>query len=438
MKFKKLNKILVLMLAGCLFSMENGEASTIAVNNDVKKVSLTHEVSPNINSNVYINNVRLSWDLVPSAVRYRVVILKDAEDTAENKVLELDQIFTNGVDINLSRYGKAANNFYYKVAALNYDGNMLGVYSKPRPIVDGELNPTAPKPTTEFDKMDYTPVYPVYSWIPMAGDKYHEVEVYRQRELTDTLVHSLRAGEYDIYEEGGFTYPGTYYWRVRGITASGIPTSDWSENSYFTVTDSAPIAALGDSITHGGGAMSVPPGQILYNWETYSQVPVKNIGYSGNTTEAMLERFERDVLPFKPRVLVIMGGVNDYRGATIGWQTVEHLAAIRDKCNAYGIIPVFATVTPINPHLMVKRAFIEAPPSDWRMHQEFINAWIMRQKYAVNVSSMLTDELGQLRNAYTTDGLHPDYFGKKYIGEQIGMFLANHFPWITSTLAKKY
>ena len=142
------------------------------------------------------------------------------------------------------------------------------------------------------------------------------------------------------------------------------------------------------------------------------------------------------MLPFHPKVLVIMGGVNDYRAGTLGWTTVQHLATLRNKCNTYGIIPVFMTVTPINPSLF-SRAGIEQPPFDWQVHQQYINAWIMGQKYAVDVSTMLTDGAGNLRRDYTTDGLHPDYFGKKYIGETIGHYLAQHFPWVTGKLVKQ-
>jgi hypothetical protein len=45
--------------------------------------------------------------------------------------------------------------------------------------------------------------------------------------------------------------------------------------------------------------------------------------------------------------------------------------------------------------------------------------------------------MGNLRDTYTTDGLHPDYYGKKYIGEQVGRYLKAHFAWVTNTLTKK-
>lgn len=389
----------------------------------------------------YIHLVRLKWQEVPSAVSYQVVILKSAQDTEANIVMAQDQIFTNGVDINLSRFGRDAGNFYWKVCPLDYNGKPVGNghFSKPQPITSGStLEPKAPQPTTQYDRMDYMPVYPVYSWIPYDDAKHHEVQVYRVTDNGDNLVRTLNADQYDIYEDGGYTTAGKYYWRVRAVDASGSPISDWSEKSYFEVKAQAtPVAALGDSITHGGGAMSVPPGYLMYDWESYSEVPVKNIGVSGNTTADMLNRFERDVLPFSPKVLVIMGGVNDYRGTVDGWTAVQNLKAIRDKCDAYGITPVFLTVTPINPTLMIKRAHIEQPPFDWIVHQRYINDWIMKQRYHVDIASALADSTGWLRSNYTTDGLHPDYFGKKYIGEQVGRFLTKTFPWITTKLTKK-
>lgn len=55
------------------------------------------------------------------------------------------------------------------------------------------------------------------------------------------------------------------------------------------------------------GAVSTPPSATLYNWETYANLPVLNIGFSGNLTSNMLNRFDNDVLSFNPKILVIMG-----------------------------------------------------------------------------------------------------------------------------------
>ncbi len=403
---------------------------------DLEKKMETKDASKDA-ATFHAKKVRLTWPIVPGAVRYQVVLLKAFGDAAENVVWSTDQVYTNGIEINLAPFGEKAAKFYWKACPLDYAGQAIAQATPIAPIKDGELDPKAPLPTTEFEKMDYAPLYPVFSWVPTAGAKHHVIEIYRVKPEGNQLIRTLQAGEYDYYEEGGYTVPGTYAWRVQAVDESGWPLSDWSPLSEFQVTTPTPIAALGDSITHGGGAMSTPPGYLLYDWESYSIVPIKNLGYSGNTTQDMLDRFERDVLPFSPRVLVIMGGVNDYRGTVYGSETVEHLIALRDKCKAYGITPVFTTVTPINPGLIRRYGQIEIPPADWQVHRDYINHWVLEQTYAIDVAKALEDGAGWLATKYTTDGLHPDYLGKRYIGETIGRYLSAHFPWITGKLTKK-
>ncbi len=376
-----------------------------------------------------MKKVRLTWQASPRAVFYQVVLLKDARDAEDNIAWVQEKIFTNGVEIDLTPFGDGKKNLYWKVCPLNFDGRPLEHFSEPKSILEtGEFDTVSPLPTTEFDKMAEAPLYPVYSWIPMLGAEHHEVEVYRRRGGKDILIRRLAGGKYDVYENGGYTYPDEYCWRVRSVAEDGAPLGDWSEKVLFRVSPEATVAALGDSVTHGGGAFSVPPGYVLYNWDTYCAVPVKNLGRSGDTTEQMLDRFERDVLPFHPKILVIMGGVNDFRGVTDGWTIVRHLKAIGEKCEAHGILPVFATVTPINPKVIALRGMEGVPGEDWLDRQRYVNHWVMSQKYAVDVSGELTDADGNLKVGYSTDGIHPDFIAKKHIGETIGAYLLKQFP----------
>ena len=383
-----------------------------------------------------ISSVLLHWQPVPAAVRYAVRVLR-ADAHGQMKALDtMNRVYTTGLHVPLASYG-TTDDLYWTVQPLDYDGTPIAAASAPRPIAAETADPAAPVLTTQFSDMAYAPLYPVYAWIPLSGQLHHEVEVYRHTEGRDIYLHTLQAGEYDVYDDEAFTVPGEYFYRVRGLTAAGTPISDWSENGTFTVADHTPIAALGDSITHGGGAITVPPSCLLYNWETYCSVPVKNLGHSGDTTAAMLARFERDVLPFSPRVLLIMGGVNDFRAGIYGAETVRNLAALRVKCRAHGITPIFLTATPIRPAMMTARMTIQTPPSDWWAHRDYINNWVMQQEYSLDVSSVLADMDGQLEAEYTTDGLHPDLMGKKYIGQTIDTYLRTHFAYVAQQAERR-
>ena len=383
------------------------------------------------------SSVLLRWAPYNGAVRYEVRILVR---TAEGRMVEqqkLSRVYTTGVHIPLTGL-LPQDDLYWTVQPLGYDGTPIAAASAPQPVSEALADPPAPVLTAEYDKMAYAPLYPVYSWIPLSGQTHHEVEVYRRAaDGRDVFLHTLQAGEQDVYDDAAFTVPGHYVYRVRGVTTAGTPISDWSAGGTFDVVPHTPIAAIGDSITHGGGAITLPPSYTLYDWETYCTVPVKNLGHSGDTTADMLARFDRDVLPFAPRVLIIMGGVNDYRSGVYGAQTVRNLTALGEKCRAHGITPIFLTVTPIRPAWMTKRMTIMTPPADWMDHRDYINDWVRQQEFSIDVSSMLADANGELEAAYTTDGLHPDYMGKKHIGQTVDSYLRKNFAYAVGAAERR-
>ena len=383
------------------------------------------------------SSVLLRWAPYNGAVRYEVRILVH---TAEGRMVEqqkLSRVYTTGVHIPLTGL-LPQDDLYWTVQPLGYDGTPIAAASEPQPVREALADPPAPVLTAEYDKMAYAPLYPVYSWIPLSGQTHHEVEVYRRAaDGRDVFLHTLQAGEQDVYDDAPFTVPGHYVYRVRGVTTAGTPISDWSAGGTFDVVPHTPIAAIGDSITHGGGAITLPPSYTLYDWETYCTVPVKNLGHSGDTTADMLARFDRDVLPFAPRVLIIIGGVKDYLSGVYGAQTVRNLAALGEKCRAHGITPIFLTVTPIRPAWMTKRMTIMTPPSDWMDHRDYINDWVRQQEFSVDVSSTLADANGELEAAYTTDGLHPDYMGKKHIGQTIDSYLRKNFAYAVGAAERR-
>lgn len=293
---------------------------------------------------------------------------------------------------------------------------------------------SAPNPTTEFDSMDYAPVYPTYSWEPLPNTEFYLVQILNAdgkivRELLST--ESLnRVTDWEPFNE-----PGNYFWRVCVVDKNENQIGEWSELKLLKVTAPVTFAALGDSITHGGASF-IPAGQLSCQWETFCKQKIKNIGRSGDTTAIMLERFENDVLPFYPKVLLIMGGVNDIREGATAEAVIRNLEKLREKCKEYNIIPVFCTLTPMNDEKMSSR---KIPfKTTWKAERKKVNAWIL-ENGGVDVSLRLENSNGELREDITPDGLHPSLRGKMLIGAAIEKFLTeNYSSFITGAELKEW
>lgn len=387
-----------------------------------KDITINHTEERNAAEPVAVNEekiLRLMWKVVPFAVKYAV--------SCEGNVFIS---YTNGIEIPVKNVSSEI-----KISALDFDDKIV---DDDVVIFTVEENPTAPIVTTEFDKMKLPPVYVVYSWIPTVDADHYEIQLLKDGELYRDYITNFHPLEdnFDFYDEKPVLEDGEYFWRIRGIAASGAVITDWSAQipaCSFKIEKPARFCALGDSITHGGGSISVPPSTVIYNWQNYCKFPIKNLGKSGDTTEKMLNRFERDILPFSPEVLFILAGVNDYRNDILGWDSVKNLEDIRDKCESHGIKPVFITPTPLNPKLIDKVKFVDRPPYDWQEQRKYICEWIKQQEDFIDIENALSDRSGCLRADLTVDGLHPDAEGKEIIGKAVENWLENYL----SSLAVK-
>ena len=279
-----------------------------------------------------------------------------------------------------------------------------------------------PNPTTEFSCMDYPPIYPTYSWETLPNTEFYQIQIFHENKLIRELKNTEAFNK--VTDLNPYIEPGKYFWQVRVVDNKNNPLSDWSAKNYFTVEKSVTFAVLGDSISHGG-ANFIPAGQLGCQWETFCDVPVKNLARSGDTTAAMLERFERDVLPFSPQVLIIFGGTNDIRLGLSAEEVINHLSALRDKCFANNITPVLVTIPPMNEKIIRSRG-IFITDKDWRTERTKLNSWII-QNGGIEISRELVDFAEELREDLTPDGLHPNTRGKLFIGKTIENFLRENF-----------
>lgn len=383
----------------------------------------------------------LVWHSIPNAVLYEVEILSappskesGTELSPTNHLMSTRNIFTNGWQADLRAYS-SYEKLYWRVRALGLEHEPIGEFSIAEPLyLDKSAEfPNRPIPNTYDQVMNFhQPIYPVYQWIPLNGVTHYEVEL-----LTDPPAQEhgilpdpnrawaqMITATNAIYDEYARPYAGKYYWRVRGLDTQGNTVGTWSDLASFTV-DAPPknrlyAAALGDSITHGGGAISSSPAFLEYSYTTYLPFTCLNLGRSGDTAHTTLERFEQDVLPLHPENLLILTGSNSLRATGITAQDIiDDLDELQKKCLAHDIRPIFLTLLPLNSE-RISLAFHSETDLSWKWKLTAVNMWIRSQDFYIDIEPYFYDVQKQILDPrLSTDGLHPDIDGKRMMAEII-------------------
>lgn len=152
---------------------------------------------------------------------------------------------------------------------------------------------------------------------------------------------------------------------------------------------------------------------IFEKWvDFFPGKPYLNRGITHQATPQMLVRFRQDVISLKPKVVVILGGANDFAGfagpATEGTIS-ENFMTMTELAKLHGIKVVLASVTPICDCFQVLSA--RRPPG----RIIGLNGWL--KGYAAKVGAVYADVysvLAQGRNMkqeLTVDGLIPNAAG---------------------------
>ena len=383
----------------------------------------------------------LVWHSVPSAVCYEVELLSGPPETEggialskRNHLYSTRQVFTNGWQADLRPYYRKRSAIYWRARALGLHHEPIGVFSDAEPI---SVRPDLPLPNhpiiNNFDQMPNfeQPLYPVFEWIPLNGISDYEVELMvhppesenNAAPTPDRAWHQTVSNAVACYDEYPRPYAGEYYWRVRGIDSQGNTIGTYSDSEEFIVKERegrVPAAVFGDSITHGGGAMSYSPASLEYSYTTYLDFPAVNLGRSGDTSHTSLERMERDVLPFHPVNLIILTGTNSLRAPEISADDViADIRAMQEICNRNDIRPIFLTLMPVNPQ-GIAYAFQTLTDPKWHEKLEKINGYIRQLPYFIDLEPYFYDRSKKLLDySFSIDGLHPDIRGKMLMGEII-------------------
>lgn len=372
----------------------------------------------------------LTWPQNLNAVRSEVEIFKKipkdlrADTPIANAIYRNTHVYTNSLMLDM-RQLQAEKPLFYRVRAYDLDGHPIGPYSQPADVESAlfKTERNAPIPHDPYGKGNGSVLlYPVYAYTGNPNAASYEIEV--TSKYPENLhgfspsVHRIYAAKTeltDLYDDAPRT--GTYYWRVRGMDSAGKPVGEWSlPQEIKNPVKHWKVAVYGDSISHGGGHLSFGPADLAYSYESYLDFPSINLSQSGDTSEAMVMRFEKDVLPFSPEYLLILGGTNSLRAGASAADVISDLKEIQRKCREHGITPILMTLPPINPE-NIRKAFNEPTYEDWKASFDEVNAFIRGEVHIDTAAPF--EEMKELPTWLALDGLHGDWNMKRMMAEVI-------------------
>lgn len=158
--------------------------------------------------------------------------------------------------------------------------------------------------------------------------------------VTDTDLLEIPASTSQLTNDSGF------------ITIDDVPAVSFTNKRNKSYPD---VVIFGDSITNQNGDVSATGYRYFTSsgYFTWANVLsggkmnlVANAGIAGNSTTAMLARFDADVLAHNPDMVIVFGGTNDIALGYTSATTISNLSQIYNMLKVNGITIVVCTVLP--------------------------------------------------------------------------------------------
>jgi lysophospholipase L1-like esterase len=168
------------------------------------------------------------------------------------------------------------------------------------------------------------------------------------------------------------------------------------------------FVALGDSLT----AWPSTPWPNRLDAADSKLKMVNNAGIPGNTTAQMRARLNRDVYPYKPDVLFVLGGTNDLGLGISGSATIANLRAIIVDAKAHKITVILLVVPP--------DGYSSMAPKINSLNTAIVNLARSQRITYVDIHAPLANANGVYYSKYTVgDGLHLSDLGAQVVANTV-------------------
>jgi len=141
--------------------------------------------------------------------------------------------------------------------------------------------------------------------------------------------------------------------------------------------------------------------------ESFGSFPTINKGISGDYAFKAIDRFEKDVIDLKPKLLVILIGINDLRVSQNIDTIVDNIEIMLKKSKNDNINIILCSLLPVRNEHIKNHSLNDILRINSKLK-------ILSQQYETDYAdfhSQLVDKEGQFKRDLTTDGLHPNKSG---------------------------
>lgn len=193
------------------------------------------------------------------------------------------------------------------------------------------------------------------------------------------------------------------------------------------------IICHGDSLTEGSDI------ETAFRWPSLLQnrlvVEVINTGISGDTTGGLLSRFPSDVVAYKPDVVILMGGTNDFWWDLPLNMVVANLYAMARQAHYQGIAPIFGLPLPFDADLAAKQPY-DPPEAGYDQLHTQLHALILKLPAAaaekeipvLDFHRLFIDDDDNIKTHwFLEDGVHPNREGHRRMAEMTATKLKEWF-----------
>jgi lysophospholipase L1-like esterase len=166
----------------------------------------------------------------------------------------------------------------------------------------------------------------------------------------------------------------------------------------------------------------------IYSWlmaPSFGSLPIINRGIYGDWAFKAIDRFEKDVINLKPKILVMLIGTNDLGSGQPIDRIINNIDKMLRKATDQNIQIILCNLLPVRNKYIVTR-----PLKDILLINNKLE--ILSRQYDsdyVDFYSQLTDKDGLFSVDFTSDGIHPNRSGYLRMSKII-------FPYLIKNIAR--